>query len=585
MTNSLRCTLAAAAILAAAHSPAAETAYRVPPENVFPALGAPSHPKVEIAWNRYYDVDGLNGFLRALAAAHPDFARVVKVGESHQGREILALEVTNYKVGDPATKPAMYIDGNIHGNEVQAGEVVLHTAWYLLEMRENVERVGQLLDNSVFYLLPSINPDGRDYWFDNPNNPHTSRGGQIPTDNDLDGLVDEDGPEDLDGDGQITQMRRRTPFGTHKPDPQFPDRLMVRVGPDERGEFEVLGTEGIDNDGDGEVNEDGPGGYDPNRNWAWDWQPEGVQGGAHRYPFSLPETRAVRDYVLARPNIAAAQSYHNAGGMILSGPGREGAVVHDGDASLYKLIGERGEQMLPAYDYLITWKDLYTVWGGELEWFYGGLGILCYTNELWSNDNLHRTPDPDANARMRFVRDVLLDQGFTAWTTHTHPQYGEVEVGGTHATFGRVPPSFLLEEEMHRNTVFTLFHAEQMPRLSIGEVAVERLGRGLSRVRADIVNDGLTPTRLQQDVENKITPANSATITGRGLKVLASGIVTDRDHGRVDFQHDRPERLRVDAVPGNGRVTVEFIVSGDGKGTLRFEAMKGGLAEKEFEVE
>ncbi|MEZ5001178.1 MAG: hypothetical protein R2727_11340 [Bacteroidales bacterium] len=35
------------------------------------------------------------------------------------------------------------------------------------------------------------------------------------------------------------------------------------------------------------VNEDGPGSYDPNRNWAVDWQPDYVQGGAMDYPFQL----------------------------------------------------------------------------------------------------------------------------------------------------------------------------------------------------------------------------------------------------------------------------------------------------------
>ena len=41
-----------------------------------------------------------------------------------------------------------------------------------------------------------------------------------------------------------------------------------------KSEFDFIGWEGIDNDGDGRINEDGPGYYDPNRNWAWNWQPK-----------------------------------------------------------------------------------------------------------------------------------------------------------------------------------------------------------------------------------------------------------------------------------------------------------------------
>ena len=31
--------------------------------------------------------------------------------------------------------------------------------------------------------------------------------------------------------------------------------------------------EGIDNDGDGLINEDGTGGYDGNRDWGFNWEP------------------------------------------------------------------------------------------------------------------------------------------------------------------------------------------------------------------------------------------------------------------------------------------------------------------------
>ena len=31
------------------------------------------------------------------------------------------------------SKPAMWIDGNVHGNEVQGGEAVVYSIWYLLE--------------------------------------------------------------------------------------------------------------------------------------------------------------------------------------------------------------------------------------------------------------------------------------------------------------------------------------------------------------------------------------------------------------------------------------------------------------------
>ncbi len=574
--------LAAALLAAGAHAADAIPAAR----NTFPALGAPDDPRVPISWNKFHDTEGLNALLRALAAAHPRLARVTTLGKSVEGRDLLALEIGNPDTGDNSRKPGFYIDGNIHGNEVQAAETVLYTAWYLLEMYGRVELVTKLVDERVFYLVPTINPDGRDAWFHEPANPHLSRGGRLPVDNDGDGLLDEDGPEDINGDGQITSMRVKDPFGRYKVDPEFPESLMYEVEPEERGDYRLIRTEGIDNDGDGEINEDGPGGYDPNRNWAWDWAPESIQFGAHDYPFSLPETRAVRDYVLARPNIAAAQSYHNNGGMILRGPGREGGRVHPEDERIWAQIGQRGTEMLPYYRNMISWKDLYTVWGGEIEWFYGVVGVTAFTNELWTEDNLYRRGLPGGEdgrrERMKWVRRLLLNQGLTPWQEVDHPTYGKVEVGGMASTWGRVPPSFLLEEELHRNTMFTLYHAECMPLLRPGETKVRALGNGLYRIDHAVENHGTLPTRTSHDVEKGITPDNTVSLTG--LKVIASGVVEDPDFDRVKWQPRRPETLRVDRFRGMRRQFVAFVVSGTGNATLEVSAQRGGTYRIEVQV-
>jgi hypothetical protein len=253
--------------------------------------------------------------------------RIEQIGTSALGRPMVVAIVNNPATGPEASKPAMWIDGNIHGNEVQAGEVVGYTLDSLCNAHGRVPELTELIDRSVFYLCPSVNPDGRDEWFSKAHTPHSNRTGLQPFDNDRDGESDEDGPDDLDGDGSIGQMWRKDPSGTHRRDPRDPRRFIPvsrEPRPDgtvERGEWSYGGEEGIDNDGDGRVNEDGQGGYDMNRNWPSDWQPDHVQRGAGPWPLSYPETRCIAEFILARPNIAAVQSYHNAGGMILRGPG------------------------------------------------------------------------------------------------------------------------------------------------------------------------------------------------------------------------------------------------------------------------
>ncbi len=549
-----------------------------PAKHAFPALGMSAERKVPVVWNRYYDHAGLTAILARLHRAFPELTKLYSIGKSTQGRHIWCLEVMARNVGDPDRKPGMYIDGNIHGNEVQAGETVAYTAWYLCHQYGRLDKVTSLLDERVFYLLPSINPDGRNLWL------HTgeqARSGQEPLDNDRDGLADEDGAEDLNGDGMITMMRIKDPHGRFKLHPDYPEYLMIRVRPDETGEYDLLGSEGIDNDSDGRINEDGSGGYDLNRNWGFDWQPNYVQYGAQDYPFSQPETRAVAEFVLAHTNIAAAQSYHNSGGMILRTPGSESGPTHNQDERVLALIGERGEKILPFYRSMILWKDLYTAWGSELDWLYGGRGILSFTNELWTSKNLYRTPgSPSDEQEAEFIKYVLMDDGLVPWKEYEHPTYGIIEIGGRKKEWGRVPPSFLLEEELHRNMAFTLFHADMMPILEISEVKVEKLGERLFKIWMTIENKRLIPTRTSQDVAHHISPPDVVSIEGGDIRVLSGGRVTDQYFKRVAAVKHRPERVELDTIAGLSAVRVQFIVEGRGEFTITVDSTKAGLLTK-----
>ncbi len=268
------------------------------PQGGFPGTPVGSRPKVEIPWNRLYDEPEIHAHFARLEQAFPDLLRHEDIGRSTEGRAMRVYTLSDRSSGPDADKPAMWIDGNVHGNEVQGGEAVLYTAWYLCENR-NEPMVRELLENSVFHLMPLVNPDGRAHWFQKAHDSSSSRTGVQPTDDDRDGRLDEDPPNDLDGDGHITQMRKHLPGrGTHRQDPDDP-RVLVPVAPNDegrRGDWVLLGEEGIDDDGDGRVNEDEVGGYDMNRAWPSMWEPEHVQGGAGPYPLYWPETSSIARY-------------------------------------------------------------------------------------------------------------------------------------------------------------------------------------------------------------------------------------------------------------------------------------------------
>jgi len=537
--------------------------------------------KVEIAFNRYYTHSELNDFFRKIAKAYPELVRIEKIGESGQGRDLLVAIVTNSATGSDRDKPAMWIDGNVHGNEVQAAEAVLYTLWHVTKEYGHNAKLTDLLDNTTLYLLPSQNPDGRDYWFSHPNSQHSSRQNQRPVDNDGDGLFDEDPYDDLDGDGSITQMWKRDPNGRWRRNVDDP-RIFERAPAGKPGGWTNLGSEGIDNDGDGRINEDPPGGDDMNRNWPSDWQPDHIQRGAGEYPFSDPEPHAVGLFILDHPNIAAVQSFHNSGGMILRGPGANyrSSSYPSADARVYDEIGHIGEDILPYYRYMVIWKDLYTVHGGFVNWTAEGLGIFSFTNELWTAGKYFQRDNdsPSGQELMRF-RDLLqFDKDFTRYTEVEHPQYGKILVGGLNKWSSRNTPTFMLEESSHRNFGFTMFHADQMPRLKFDRVEATKMRDGLWSVTAEVRNERLIPTRSGLAARERIGRNDLFLCEpGEGEHVVTSGLLDSWLDTTMDEVRHEPSRVQFErGVASRGGVIVRFLVTGDAgdEVTLRYVAQK-----------
>jgi hypothetical protein len=560
--------------------------------------GATATPKVEAHWDRYHDYTAATQLLQQLAKAYPDRARLVSLGKSYGNRQMWVLTITNFKTaaGKAAAasatadtdKPAFWIDGGIHANEIQASEVVLYTAWYLLEMYDHSPMVRRLVDERTFYLMPMMSPDSRDAHFYEPNSTHSPRPGQRPVGDARDGatsngaISDDDPRDDLDHDGSITEMRVRDPNGRSKPDPDFPQR-MIPARPDEKGSYTLLGSESFDRPGEGKLYRIRREYYDPNRDWAWHWEPYYVQAGAYRYPFSILENRMVADFVMAHRNIAGAQSYHNAGGMILRGPGVKEDHYEPADVALFDVLGHRGEQMLPGYRYITTGQELYECYGAELDWFYMMQGVFGFTNELFPafNFNRQKTDGFGSEAVLRqFNRDLLLGDGIVPWHEVLHPVYGKIEVGGFKKNWVRQPPSFLLEEECHRNMAFTLYHADQMPLVRVQSIDVKPLDGGLTQVSAVISNERMLPTHAAVDVLHQITPPDLVTISGAQIKVLVGLTSPDQFFEEAAEQKHHPSTLRLKTIPSMGAAYVRWIVSGPGPYTVRVQSYKGGNDEK-----
>ena len=257
----------------------------------------------------WHDDAALKQAIDALVAGHKELARVGSYGKSLAGRDLLFVELGAIDDPQRAKLPALLVVAGLDGQHLVGTEMVLDHLKRLVEGYGGEEKaVTKLLDEHVVYLIPRANPDGADAFFHPANGAlREVRGNLRPVDDDRDGKVDEDGPEDLNHDGVITMMRWKDPAGTLIEDKDDP-RIVRPADPlkGERGVYK-LRVEGLDRDGDGEWAEDGPGDVVPDRNFPQRWSEHDPAAG--RVPMSEPEARALGQFLFDRPSIALTLVY------------------------------------------------------------------------------------------------------------------------------------------------------------------------------------------------------------------------------------------------------------------------------------
>jgi hypothetical protein len=279
---------------------------------------------------RYHNYAELSAVLKTAAAAHPDLARLVSIGKSGEGRDIWAVEIASLAGSPVDSRPALLIAANFEGDHLIGSELAVYTIDFLLSAYPADAAVRQRLENSVIYVVPRVNPDGAEQMFAPVKALRRTNATRFDADND--GRMDEDGPEDLNKDGVITVMRAKDPKGPYMISPDDP-RLMKRADPakGESGGW-ALYTEGIDNDGDGFINEDGPGGVDINRNFMHQYPYFATDAG--RYMASEAETRALLEYVLKHRNIAAILTFGESDNLIGRTPASPINLIEFADRSV-----------------------------------------------------------------------------------------------------------------------------------------------------------------------------------------------------------------------------------------------------------
>ena len=573
--------------------------------SAFPAVHyEETRPKVpgQIDWQHYHTRQEIEWFMKKWAKEHPNIVELYSVGESYGGVPILQVTLTNKQTGRHTDKPAAFFEGGRHSGEITATESAFYLLWYLVDRYGKDTAVTRLLDEKAIYIRPSNNPDGADMY---KLTAQTNRSSVRPMDNDGDGLMDEDPGDDLDGDGFIRQIRKFVGAGkgSFVKDPKDRSgRLMQRVG-EGRGDYEVY-AEGIDNDGDGRVNEDGVGGLDLHRNYPTNWRPEPgldatgrgyTQFGAGAYPLSEPETRAVFDWLLRHPNVGVVNTMDTSVPMHLRGPSTcdDEECVFPSDlkhlqhfdsvglaitqypwaGNVYRTYATRGRIVNAQGDTLRP----SSLFGHSPDFGYFSYGAIWYGDELWNGGrerDYNNDGEIDQYEVLRYCDEQFRGTCFQQWTKTSHPVHGEVETGGYNPKFfSQNGPPQVLERWAGRQAMFNLYMARSLPKVEIVDARVSPVttaGRDSAthEIRVTVRNTGRLPTALEQAKRVKIVRPDRVSVNaGRGSQTRQVG-------STPEFWLDGGETETVTVrVRAGSRAD-------DRQVTLRLLSTRGGVAER-----
>ncbi|MBP7844107.1 MAG: zinc carboxypeptidase [Proteobacteria bacterium] len=103
--------------------------------------------------------------LRNLEAQNPTLATLYSIGKSSEGRDIVALRISNHTPSEAETLkiPTMIYLGCHHAREHLSLEVPLLFAEYLLQNYTSNQALKDLMDQREIYIVPVVNPDGHTY--------------------------------------------------------------------------------------------------------------------------------------------------------------------------------------------------------------------------------------------------------------------------------------------------------------------------------------------------------------------------------------------------------------------------------------
>ena len=112
-----------------------------------------------LSFQKYPTYDQYLEMMQGFAMDHPEICRLDTIGSTVQGRQLLALKISDH-VEDEEDEAAFLYTSSMHGNEIVGYVLLLRLADTLLNGYGSDSELTTLVDNLQIWINPLANPDG-----------------------------------------------------------------------------------------------------------------------------------------------------------------------------------------------------------------------------------------------------------------------------------------------------------------------------------------------------------------------------------------------------------------------------------------
>jgi len=548
----------------------------------------------------YKSPEQVRSWIKQVENEYPGIVSSTLIATSPGNKPINLIRIGKNPETGKVAYPSIFVAANLEGNRPLSTEGAIFLSEILLSDPAHYDSLN-------WYILPQGNPDAASKFFETPMDDDSRN--DLPVNDDRDEQTDEDGVNDLNGDGWITKMRVKHPDGKWIISDSDP-RLMKKADPKkgEQGVYKIY-SEGFDDDGDGLYNEDGPGGTNVGKNFPQLFRHYTADGGL--FPGSTPESYAIMKFVFEHPDIAMIVSFgstnwcytppkggrkgeadlkkirlserqarqfnldqnktytlselvdllkadnpqSNIDESMIAGYLGLGAALNpqEGDLVFYEKYAKEYKSFLKERGDSILRYEPESARDGSFElWGYFQVGVPVFSTDLWGVSKKDSVQPEEA--LLAYSDSKPGEKGFVEWEKFDHPTLGSIEIGGFAPYLGTTPPYEWTDSLLNLQIPWILKLAGELPDLHIYEIQSSEKGNGLYQLDIWIENRSFIPFPTDMGSRNR-QPAPA---------------VLSLEGDQVEFISGY-QRTPISRVAGNSRIKTSLIIQMEKPGKIIFK--------------